>query len=83
MADRILIVDDEVEIADLIEVYLRNEDYEVLKFYTAKEALACMKNTPVPCHFGCHAAGYERVYTVSENQGNRRLSRHYADGKRC
>ena len=47
MADRILIVDDEVEIADLIEVYLRNEDYEVLKFYTAKEALACMKNTPV------------------------------------
>ena len=39
MAERILVVDDEVEIANLIEVYLENENYEVLKCYTANEAL--------------------------------------------
>lgn len=45
MPEKILIVDDEVEIADLIETYLKNEDYEVLKFYTAKEALECINTT--------------------------------------
>ena len=38
MPDKILVVDDEVEIADLIEVYLNNENYSVFKFYSAKEA---------------------------------------------
>ena len=33
MGDRILIVDDEIEIADLIEVYLNSENYTVFKFY--------------------------------------------------
>lgn len=37
---RILVVDDEREIADLVELYLENENYTVFKFYTAKEALA-------------------------------------------
>lgn len=45
MPDKILIVDDEAEIADLIEVYLKNEEYTVFKFYTAKEALDCIKST--------------------------------------
>lgn len=45
MGATILVVDDEHEIADLIEVYLRNENYEVLKFYSAKEALACIETT--------------------------------------
>ena len=45
MSDKILVVDDEVEIADLIEVYLKNEDYTVFKFYTAKEALQCIDST--------------------------------------
>lgn len=39
MNDKILIVDDEIEIADLIEVYLRNENYEVQKYYSPKAAL--------------------------------------------
>lgn len=43
MADKILVVDDEHEIADLIEVYLQNENCEVLKFYSAQEALACIE----------------------------------------
>ena len=42
MSEKILIVDDEVEIADLIEVYLKNENYTVFKFYTATEALECI-----------------------------------------
>lgn len=45
MADRILIVDDEKEISDLVEVYLRNEGFEVCKFYTAQEALECIQST--------------------------------------
>ncbi|MBD5465457.1 MAG: VanR-ABDEGLN family response regulator transcription factor [Lachnospiraceae bacterium] len=45
MSQQILIVDDEKEIADLVEVYLKNEGYEVHKFYTGKEALACVENT--------------------------------------
>ena len=29
MPDKILVVDDEAEIADLVEVYLKNENYTV------------------------------------------------------
>lgn len=47
MSDNILIVDDEIEIADLIELYLKNEEYTVYKFYTAKDALACIETTPL------------------------------------
>ena len=43
MDDKILIVDDEREIADLVEVYLKNENYSVFKFYNAADALACVK----------------------------------------
>jgi two-component system response regulator VanR len=45
MGDKILIVDDEREIADLVEVYLRNENYTVFKFYNADDALSCIENT--------------------------------------
>ena len=42
MPARILIVDDEKAIADLIEVYLSNEDYTVFKCYNGKDALSCI-----------------------------------------
>ena len=45
MSDKILVVDDETEIADLIAVYLKNEDYTVFKFYTAQEAIKCIEST--------------------------------------
>ncbi|MDR1322103.1 MAG: VanR-ABDEGLN family response regulator transcription factor [Gracilibacteraceae bacterium] len=45
MGDKILIVDDEREIADLIELYLQNENYTVFKYYTAREALECIDKT--------------------------------------
>ena len=45
MAESILVVDDEQEIADLVEVYLHNEGYTVHKFYNAKDALNCLDKT--------------------------------------
>ena len=39
MGKKVLVVDDEKEIADLVEVYLKNDGYEVLKFYNATDAL--------------------------------------------
>ena len=40
----ILVVDDEKEIADLVELYLKNEDYNVFKFYKSEDALKAIKN---------------------------------------
>lgn len=42
MDDKILIVDDEREIADLVEVYLQNENFTVYKYYNATDALSCV-----------------------------------------
>lgn len=45
MSEKILIVDDEKEIADLIEVYLKNDGYTVHKFYNGMGALKCIEET--------------------------------------
>ena len=42
MNEHILIVDDEKEIADLIEVYLTSDGYKVHKFYNGMDALKCI-----------------------------------------
>lgn len=47
MSATILIVDDEKEIADLIEVYLKNDGYTVYKFYNGREALKCIESQPL------------------------------------
>ena len=39
---KVLVVDDEKEIADLVELYLKNDVIEVYKFYTGNEALQCV-----------------------------------------
>ncbi len=38
----ILVLDDEAEIADLVEVFLKNEGYTIFKFYKSKAALECI-----------------------------------------
>lgn len=38
----ILVLDDEKEIADLVELYLKNENYNVYKYYTSEEAIKCI-----------------------------------------
>ena len=43
MSYKVLVVDDESEIADLIEMYLQNENYAVYKSYTAQGALDYVK----------------------------------------
>lgn len=40
----ILVLDDEKEIADLVEVYMKNENYNVFKFYDSKAAINCINN---------------------------------------
>lgn len=45
MGENILVVDDEKEIADLLEVYLKSDGYTVYKFYSGTEALQCIEKT--------------------------------------
>lgn len=47
MNEKILVVDDEAAITDLVEVYLANEGYTVLKAYTAAEALSIAGREPL------------------------------------
>lgn len=42
-----MVVDDEQAIADLVAVYLQNEDYNVFKFYNGQEALQCAENCKI------------------------------------
>ena len=44
MNEKILIVDDEEEIADLLELYLKSDGYNVYKFYNGMEALQCAES---------------------------------------
>ena len=47
MNEKILVVDDEKEIADLLVVYLTNDNYTVYKFYNGTDALQCMQETEI------------------------------------
>ena len=46
MKETILVVDDEKEIADLVELYLKNEGWQVAKFYAALPALEFVEENP-------------------------------------
>lgn len=47
MAESILVVDDEQAITDLIEIYLKNENYNVFKFYNGQDALKCIESESI------------------------------------
>lgn len=47
MNENILVVDDEKEIADLIELYLKNDGYNVYKFYNGRQALNCIDKNDI------------------------------------
>ena len=47
MNEKNLVVDDEKEIADLLEVYLKNDNYTVYKYYSGIEALKCIEETEI------------------------------------
>lgn len=43
---KILVVDDDKEIVELLTIYLNNEGYEVIKAYNGKEAITTVVTTP-------------------------------------
>ena len=45
----ILVLDDEKEIADLVELYLKNENYNVYKFYDSESAIKCIDTVNLDC----------------------------------
>ena len=47
MNKKILIVDDEKEIVDLLEVYLSNDGYSVYKCYNGLEAMKCIEQSQI------------------------------------
>ncbi len=47
MPETILIVDDEKEIADLVELYLKNENYPIRKAYDAQTALGIIETESI------------------------------------
>ncbi|MFV0551609.1 MAG: response regulator transcription factor [Anaerorhabdus sp.] len=47
MGDRILVVEDDIEIGNAIEIYLKNQNYEVLRAYNGKEGLEIISNNEI------------------------------------
>ncbi|MBK0348488.1 response regulator transcription factor [Aerococcaceae bacterium zg-ZJ1578] len=47
MATKILLVDDNREIVELLNIYLQNESYEVIKAYNGQQALNILENETV------------------------------------
>ncbi len=47
MKETILVVDDEKEIADLLEIYLKNDGYQVYKFYNGADAIQCIETQKI------------------------------------
>lgn len=47
MEEKILVVDDEREIADLVALYLQNENFDPVVFYSGTEALEFLRRQPV------------------------------------
>ena len=45
--DRVLVCDDDKEIVDAIEIYLRREDIDVVKAYNGKQALELLEEEEV------------------------------------
>ena len=45
-SEKILIVDDEKEIRDLVEIYLKGEGYRTVKAGDGEEALYALRNDP-------------------------------------
>ena len=47
MNKKILIVDDEKEIVDLLEIYLRNDGYSVYKCFNGIDAIKCIEKSEI------------------------------------
>ena len=47
MEQKIWVADDDTEIADLVEVYLKNEGYSVIKCHNGTDALKCARENEI------------------------------------
>ena len=66
MKNRILVVDDEKEIADLVEIYLVSEKFDVIKCYDGDTAIDAIEHEKIDLAIldimlpGICAAGFEK-----------------------
>ena len=59
MEGKILVVDDEKEITDLVTLYLENEGFQVFKFYDSRKAMNYAERDGLGCT-GYYDAGDRR-----------------------
>ena len=69
----IIVLDDEKEIADLLEVYLTNEGYQVFKFYRAEGVLDCIRDNEISLAI--------LDVMLPQDPGELVFSDHHADGE--
>lgn len=62
---KILVVDDDKEIVELLSIYLKNEGYEPIAAYSGKEAITKLTTTPdiALMIFGHNDAKYVRNWS--------------------
>lgn len=79
MRDKIIIVDDEREIADLIGLYLENDGYEAVKLASGVEALGYMERCePALAILDIMLPDIDGFSLLKKNSGKLCLSRHNA-----
>ena len=86
MPETILIVDDEKEIADLVELYLKNENYPIRKAYDAQTALGIIETESISLallDIMLPDMDGGRIHALSENSRKAPVSYYYAYGKIC
>ena len=72
MGMNILVCDDQQEIVEAIEIYLKNEGYEIFKAYDGQEALEVLDRETDPSdHHGCDDAQDGRHPGHFEDPGKR------------
>lgn len=82
MGSKVLIVDDEREIADVVELYLKNENYQVVKCYNGRDALeAVEKEKPDLALLDVMLPDIDGFTILAEDPGKVYISRDHADGK--
>lgn len=75
---KILVVDDEKEIADLIEIYLVSDGYKVYKAYNAADGLDILAKEDIKLVLlGHHDAGDGRACHVPEDPGDEQHTHYY------
>ena len=83
MARKVLIVEDESNIAELINLYLKKEGYETMIAEDGGKALELYRLfRPRPGAAGYHAPGDGRLGRLRQNSGDRQNPHHHAHRQR-